>query len=288
MNLNLDESFRKVITQSGLPLAQFAKATQTSALQTLKWWSKEESVFLTDLQISNFENYFAIPVKSITGENPNIDLLRKRIFGEISSLPEKYEIGANSYVRSSYYIIQYLSLLFGKEYTDRLLTSLEVHPDYLNDLNRKINVRFIRDLLTVCKNLNFKNIEFSNLANSLFMSVDNTPTENLFKNVQNYEEFYYQFETSTSHFDKNFIYDFIIGKNGVDIITKPSEDLNYLIKAKNIDISILFEYRPLLFAHAPALSQLETLSVEVKSCISRGDRFSRYRIPFITKQISVL
>ena len=66
----------------------------------------------------------------------------------------------------------------------------------------------------------------------------------------------------------------------VDIITRPNEILRQQEKENKINLAILYKYRPLLFAHAPRICNLESLDLQTMACVSRGDLFSQYRIKF--------
>lgn len=277
---NLDEAFRKLIRESGLPLTKFAEATETTKNQTLLWWSQPHKFFLSDKQISLFESFYGIPIDELAYSSEKIQLLRKRFNDNPTSLPEKYELGASSYVRSSFYILKYLSFLNGQEFVDKLVTKLDVHPLYLENVDNKINIQFITDLLNQCKILGFDKEHFKNLASSMFLSIENTSIENLFSTVNSYEEFYHSLEKMACHFDSNFDYDFKIGRTGAEFITKPSEQLKELLSTSDTDISFLYQYRPLLFAQAPLICEMKPLPIEVRSCVSRGDLSSCYRVHF--------
>ncbi|MCJ8275211.1 MAG: hypothetical protein HRT44_06315 [Bdellovibrionales bacterium] len=280
MPFKVDSAFRKLIVDSGLPLRTFAKATDSSPLDILKWWSKEEFTFLSDKQIQSFESYFAISANDILDSNYNLKLLRERIFNHPLKLPEKYEKDAGSFVRSSFYILKYLRLLFGQKFVDDLLIDMEMHPSYMDDLDNTINIRFINDLLIRCKKMGFSKDEFTNLANSLFMSIENTSSEFLFNNISGYEDFYHALSKLPTKFDVNFNYEFNIGISGAEVIATPTEIMEEVLEDKRVNTKTLFNYRPMLFSQAPMVAKLRPAKISVDSCLSRGDRFSRYKIDF--------
>lgn len=288
MVTDFDKALKKLIIDSGLPLKKFAEATETSSLDTLKWWNSEEKLFIKDSQINSFQNFFAITIEDLLEDESKISLLRKRVFGDRDALPEKYENDANSFVRSTYYILKYLRMLYGQAFVDQTVLSLDVHPLYLDKLDNKINIRFLIDLLNKCKELGFKQQDFQRLSGSLFLSIENSESEDLFSTAHSYEDIYNSLSLIVNKFDHNFDYDFVIGKTGADLITRPTEKIKHLLDDPTLNSEILFSYRPMLFSQAPLINNRPGLDIKVKSCTSRGDSFSRYQVHFPDVTLKIL
>ena len=151
-----------------------------------------------------------------------------------------------------------------------------IHPSYFDDLNRKINILFIMDLLNHCKKKGFTKRDFIRLASSLFLSIENTEIETAFTNKTDYESSYYQIKNSTHHFDLNFDYDFQIGITGFDLKCKPREHVERLIEKHEYDSDILHQYRNILFGAMPSLSNLPYIELNQQTYMSKGNFVTHY------------
>jgi hypothetical protein len=273
-----DLLLKSIIKESGLPLKTFAKATGFLCRDALKWWSDIESINLKDKQIENFEKYFGVSMDASHFET--IHLLRKRMFGEFQHLPLRYSVNAKSKARSSYYILRYLELLYGKIFVDKLLCSMLVHPRFFENLDREINLTFLNDLLSQCENIGFKDSDFKNLAQSMFLSIDNTLIEQEFLKCNNHKDFFITLSKLIGLFDTNFIYNFNPSQNSVEMTSKLCPEIEDALNENNQHIDKVLKYRPILFSQIPKLAKLSEIEVAVSDCQSRGDRLSRFHANF--------
>lgn len=274
----------KITKESGIPLKLLAEATEIRSSEILKWWN-EPSIksFFKQKHLNNFSKYFGIPEEKFIDETYDRKLLRKRVLGDRFDLPEIYEEAAHSYMRSSYYIVEYLRLLYGTHFVDRLLMELQVHPLCFEDLNKKVSICFVNDLLVKCRQLGFEDMQFESLAGSMFMSVEKDNLDRLFSDTTCYESFFSSLARMVNYFDTNFQYEFDIGFSGVKVINKTSSDLQRLIDEGRVDYEFLQLYRGKLYKKAPQLAGLPALSPRMGSLSGRGCFVSSYEMSFNLK-----
>ena len=248
---------------------------KTSAQDTLAWWSQKNST-LTEQQMENLQIFFEQSANKLVNELSALSAIRKKSFGSQIALPEKYQKNANSFARSSYHILKYLKLLYGKATVNNVLLKLGIHPSFFKNLNNKISIRFLIDLLNHCHNIGFKEKHFSALSSSLFLAVDGTQLQSLFDGCRKYEDVYNAIAQSTPYFDNNFEYKFHIGGSGFELFSKPNELVLQDIQTQPGQ-EFLYLYRSKLFGAMPQLCKFPPIEIEVKSCISQGDRVSHYQ-----------
>lgn len=277
----LESVFRNLIVETGMPLKVFAKAAGIRSESVLTWYSKiTQPERFAYKHLKNFSETFGFSEESIFHSTYDRALLRKRFLGPVNSLPDRYQENADSYIRSSYYIIEYLTLLYGKQAVDKILFDLKVHPTFVDNVNNKVSILFVMDLLRACQKLGFKERDFKSLAGSMFLSVEKDQLQSLLTGVDRLESFMYVFPELCSYFDMNFEYKFNVGISGVEIINKPSDSLMKLVSNKQVDIKLLEFYRNLLYNQSPKLVDLPEVSAEVNSSLSSGHSFVRHMVRF--------
>jgi hypothetical protein len=269
------KALKKMILATGMPLKKFSEAADLSPSKTLDWWCGGSKI-LGRHHIVNLREYFGLTEEQCRDGQFDIKLLRKRIYGDRMSLPDLYEESAYSYVRSSGHILEYLKLLYGQHYVDKLLMSMNIHPCYFDDPTRKINILFFMDLLKHCSNIGFGREEFRRLASSLFLMVEGTQIASKFPRARSFEEAYCTIDEGTYLFETNFDYKFNIASSGFELTAVPKDEIAELIEKSGKDVAPLYLYRSLIFGAMPILCSLPGLSLQVQSCISRGDDVSRY------------
>lgn len=278
---SIDKTFLKIVTESGIPLKKLAEATSCKSSEILNWWNQHHtSNCMKYSHLRDFAQYFGMKEEALIDNTYNKSLLRKRFLGKKTDLPDYYEENANSYIRSSFYIIEYLNMLYGQAFTDELLKELNVHPLYFEDLNKKISILFVNDLLKKCRDLGFNHNQFETLAGSMFISVEMNNLDSLFEDVDCYESFFECLKNLNKYFDNNYSCHYSISRSGVRIIELPSSDLKELHHKGSIDLKFLEYYRSLLYKHSPKLAGLNPTQPKVKTSLSRGDLFSTIDINF--------
>ncbi len=276
--MKVQAAFRKFITNSGIPLSKVASIAEISPESLLQWWNQK--THLDVKKVEAFIQYYGFTVDQMLDESLDISLFRKRFMHQQMALPEVYAANSFSYVRSSAHILRYLRLLYGQKFVDELLIQMQIHPCYFENFENRINLLFFVDLLNTCKKLGFTNKDIQQLSRNLFLSVENTSIHTLFKNCRNYEEVFQAIEASTRFFDDNFEYKFSISKNGFELKCKLNESLTTDFQNYKEKTDALFFYRSKLFGSMPLLCGYDSIQIDVKSCISRGDRFCHYRADF--------
>ena len=84
--MKISQLLKKIVFDSGLPLSSFAKSVGLSHRDALSWWSGD-NISLSLKHLHKFENHFGVQLSS----DGDIDmaLLRKRVLGDMTSLPRK-------------------------------------------------------------------------------------------------------------------------------------------------------------------------------------------------------
>lgn len=279
--MDLDRIFRDFISRSGLGFHNLSTYFSIPISEWRSWWFYQSPLPISDLNVISLEKYFKVSFDRDSFEDEQIYRVRESLWGEPWPLPERYAQCPKSYVRSSYYITEYLALLYGRRAVDKVMLSMGVHPRYIENLDRRINIIFVNDLLSHCHQLGFKIDDFNNLARSMFISVEKSKSQKtLFSEINSYQDFYNRFAKMTSTFDENFVYDFNIRNNSVELVNQLDNEVNEVIKKNNINLSMLYQYRSMLFFNAPALAGLTSSPLVVHNCLSRGDGFIRYTTKF--------
>ncbi|MCB9072049.1 MAG: hypothetical protein H6623_00385 [Bdellovibrionaceae bacterium] len=269
---------RSFVTETGIPLLTLSNACELQSIETLKWWSGKSQI-MRFKHIAKLANYLGVPEESILNADHNRQLIRRRIFDSRIALPEIYEENAESYVRSSSYILEYLHLLHGQKFVDTVLVQMNIHPCYFDQVERKINLRFVIDILNLCKTYGFTNKDFHQLARSVFLGIEGTSAETVFPTTETYGEAYELIAENSQLFDRNFEYKITHGTDFTCILATPLDHTVSIIDTYCGDSKILHDYRGILFAAIPSLCRLNPLEIAIRSrCYFSGDKVSEYKI----------
>jgi hypothetical protein len=204
------------------------------------------------------------------------ELVRKRIFLGPEVLPNEYQEHASSYVRTTAHIIEYLSMVHGRHFIDKILLKMNIHPLIFDNLDNRINLRFIIDLLNALSQEGFSESEIESLACYYFLRIQHTAAGKAFAQAKTYEESYAVLESIMGLLETNFEYKFEIRPGKIRICAKPTEAMQFLRPSRRNEYERLFNYRRKALGWFPLLSRLAPLNLRVTSCFLRGDSASVY------------
>ncbi len=271
----INSRVRSLVKSTGLPLKLFSDAAGWSATDSLDWWSNR-GPNLEYKHVQSLAQFLGVSPESLLHGSLDYQLIRKRIFFGPSCLPELYSENASSYVRTSAHIIEYLSMLKGRHFTDQVLQSLNIHPLFFDNLDNKINLNFYIDLFNRLSELGLNDQEISSLACYIFLSLRETEVGEKFKSAENHPEFYSLLADNAAAFESNFEYDFQIDSKKIRIIARPTEASLFLSKKSPEEYKRLFLYRSKVFSWFPTLSALSPLALKTTKCILKGDDHTVY------------
>ena len=89
-----------------------------------------------------------------------------------------------------------------------ILKEMDVHRAYLDELDNRINILFFVDLLEECRQLGLAKGDLRKLASAMFLSIEGTASEKLFRPCAFHCEAYKNIGEIVNLFDTNFYYDF--------------------------------------------------------------------------------
>lgn len=270
-----DAQMRHFIRESGLPLRTFAKAVGWNMSKALEWWSKKEDA-IEERNLESLAKHLGIRADSILDNSFDLSLIRQRIIDGPEVLPEQYAENASSYVRTLAHIVEYLSMLHGRQFTDNLLRSLSIHPLFFDNLENKISLKFYKDVFNELSRRGARDSEIASLACYIFLSLKNTEIGKKFRSAKDHQESYAILAENATLFETNFEYEFDIHKDRIRIIARPTEATLELFKKSPEEYRRLFLYRKNVFSWFPTLSDLAPLTMQTPQCILRGDAYTVY------------
>jgi hypothetical protein len=260
MNFNTDaERFRELIHELGLPLKQLPSILGLKNAECLAWWAQKLDVKITDQHFARFSQLIAINENELYLGTYDRDLAKRRVFGEYTSLPARYEDNKNSFVRTSAHIIRYITLTRGSWFADQVVSSLNVSPLIYKDLGTQINLTYFADLLETLANIGFSQDELDTLASVNFLTLGGSALGQKFKQAENYHDIYKTLAENFHHFDSNFEYKSeFVGRKYKLKTTLPLTDHEALKKDPEA-IERLMRYRHILLAWFPYLGGMAPL-----------------------------
>lgn len=233
---------------------------------------------MTLRNIESLSQYFGISERDLLSDlaPTTLTLIRQRIFSGPEYLPERYAHNASSFVRSSAHIVEFLSLKYGRQFMDRVLVDLNIHPMMFENLDNRINFMFFIDLLNGLKKQGLGDDEIDSLACYIFLRIQDTPLGQKFRTATDYSTCYEVLANHATLFDTNFRYEFDIDRRHVRLFAYPTEAEIFLADQEPELYQRLFTYKKKLVGWFPVLTGLSPLQVETPKCVSRGDEFTLY------------
>ena len=116
------------------------------------------------------------------------------------------------------------------------------------------------DLLEKCKRLGLSKKDLRSVAGALFLSLEGTESEKLFKPCANFKEAYENVKQVVSLFDTNFYYDIKVSDGSVTILSEPHESVSPMLE--KIPVDYLFHYRRQVFGTVPRMCGLEDIFLD--------------------------
>jgi hypothetical protein len=257
-----DESprLRELVREIGLPLAKLTDVTSLMPEECLKWWSNHGPTLpLGYKAFSRIAELVGLDENDLFSGNYDRDLARKRLLGDHTSLPARYQANQNSFLRTSAHIMRYIILTRGQYFADQILYSLNVSPIIYQNLNSKVNLIYFSDLLATLEKKGFSQAELDTLASVMFLHLKETTLGNSFGAGKSYFEIYKTLADNFSYFDTHFEYKSrFVGKKYVLKTTLPLEE-HSLLKESPRNIQRLARYRHILSAWFPYLAGMSPL-----------------------------
>lgn len=201
---NIDQRLREVISEIGIPLKFLPKILECSAAQSLSWWSNLSKLNISEKSFLNLSSHLGIHETRLFEGTYDISLAQKRVFGDHTSLPDRYLCRQNSYIRTSEHIYKYLCLTRGKIFAHQVLSELNVSPNIYLSPDLPINITFFGDLLAMLDSKGLSSQELDILASVIFLSLKNKPIGKKFELAESYGDVYRIFIENYNYFDSNF------------------------------------------------------------------------------------
>jgi len=270
--------FRELVHELGLPLKKLPQIMSLKHEQVLAWWSNQLNVKISDQHFSRMMDLLAINENQLYTGTYDRELARKRVFGDYTSLPSRYEENKNSFVRTSAHIIRYITLTRGQWFADQVVSSLNVSPLLYNDLNSQINLTYFADLLETLAKLGFTKDELDTLASVNFLTLSQSQLGKQFQQAENYFDIYKTLAESFHYFDSNFEYKSeFVGKKYILKTTLPL-DQHEALKDDRQTMDRLVRYRHILLAWFPYLGGMAPLFPKADVSFGSGTVEMRYEI----------
>lgn len=261
------ESFRlrELILEIGLPLIRLREVLEQSSEECLAWWSNQNHDLNIDHKpFGRFSKMVSIDENQLFMGTYDRKLARKRIAGDMTSLPERYLENQNSFVRTSDHILRYVVLTRGQHFADQVLYKLNVSPLLYDNLDTKINLTYFADLLETLQRNGFTQDEMDTLASVMFLSLQDTPLGNRFKSSENFFDIYETLSKNYNQFDSNFEYQSrFVGKKYY-LKTRLPMDQHSELQESPEKIQRLMRYRHILSAWFPFLAGMSPVFPKVE------------------------
>jgi hypothetical protein len=270
--------FRELITELGLPLKKLPEILSMGVSDCLAWWSEDLRVKINESHFNRLTGMLAINEDQLFLGTYDRELARKRIFGDYTSLPARYEENKNSFVRTSAHIMRYITLTRGQIFADQVVNSLNVSPLIYQDLNTQINLTYFADLLETLAKMGFSQDELDTLASVNFLTLQESQLGKQFQQAENYFDIYKTLANSFHYFDSNFEYKSeFVGKKYILKTVLPLDEHEYL-KHDMQTMARLVRYRHILLAWFPHLGSMAPLFPKADVSYGKGTLEMRYEI----------
>jgi hypothetical protein len=226
----------------------------------LNWWSQNNTgIKITEAHFERMSKFLGIDETRLFDGNYDRELARKRIYGDYSSLPERYMEKQHSFLRGSAHILRYVTLTRGQAFADQVLTSLNLSPLLYQNPNSSINLTYFADLLVSLQKKGFSAQEMDTLASVLFLSLQETDLGRKFQITEEVSDIYKVLAENFGYFDSNFEYkSSFVKKKYVLETTLPLQD-HPLLKDDPEHLQSLIRYRHILLAWFPFLGGMNPI-----------------------------
>lgn len=277
----------KFIKDVGMPFNLGPEALGIKASEFMQWISGKE-ILIGQPHLISLAQYLNLNEDCILDGTYDKDLIRKRLFGTVDALPEKYSQNQFSYSRSSAHIPKYLTLTRGQHFSDMILRKLNISPLLYSNLNNHVSINYFMDLLETLAESGLSEKELDNLAGVLFLAIEDTALGLKFKKAQTYYECYEILSQSSQLFDCNFSYNFDLDRNQVRIESFLEYGKHFHINWSIAKLNRLIRYRHILMGWFPYLSKLPPILPEHKVEYCEGGLKTTYTIKFAEMTSSLL
>lgn len=247
---------RDFIFDIGMPLNKVPEALSLSAGDFMNWWAGRNDNLVQYCNLLSLSHYLSINPEHIIEKTYDKNYIRSSLLSSFNELPEQYSENQYSYVRSSAHIIKLITMSRGQYFCDNILKSMKVNPLLYQDLNNKISLNFFVDLLEKLAEAGFSQSELDLMACSMFLSLENTPLGQRFRQARSYYDCYEIVANNMFLFDSNFEYSFELKNNCFEVKAFLNFDKHYHVNWKALSLERIMRYRFLAVGWFPYLSNL--------------------------------
>lgn len=275
--IRTSQQVRQFVQESGISLKEFKSLTGLSSSQVMAWCAGEDRIF-KEKHLRSLERGLGTTLENLNNKKFLNKCFFENVRGEQITVSERYVESARSFVRSSSHIVKYLELLFGRERIKFILKEMDVHRAYLDELDNRINILFFVDLLEECRQLGLAKGDLRKLASAMFLSIEGTASEKLFRPCAFHCEAYKNIGEIVNLFDTNFYYDFKVTDQSVEISAEPHESIVPLLE--KIPVDYLFSYRKQIFGTVPMFCGLDGIHLDLADGLKESSLKQVYKGQF--------
>lgn len=230
--------------------------------------------------ITKFANYFGISLNDLLFKNIDAYIVKRKFYNGDVCLPERYNYGKLSKAFSLKTWIDFLTIKFGRSFCENLFLDLGVKVDYFENIDNKININFVSDLVMKLQKMGFNTHDFKVVGRNTYFSTRNTHLGDYLATHTNQEDLMDDLCTNLSHlWDENFDYKLNKLSTGELVVEiSPSEKGRDLLGQNVYGNPFACDYKMGIFETFPKFIGKQKSIIEKKSCIYQGDIRTQYLI----------
>lgn len=213
------------------------------------------------------------------------DQIQNFYYGELDSLPARYDFAKYSKARTIINCLTYIELKYGPELKNSIVRSLNMDIRFFEDPERVLNIKLLKDLCVILKNFGLTDQDFVDMGRMSHYTNKSDKLGQILSSHRNMEDMMHDIcDRHSTSFDQNFEY-FVTGKDEgeISIGFKPTEYvLEHLGHFEIVSDQVCLTKRG-VFSAFPLYLDYDKSYVKKTKCMLEGDNHYEYKIFYSKK-----
>ena len=218
------DNIGRIKNSLAIDLVNFSGLFNLSENQLLSYW--KSSRYPPMDKVDSFCCRVCIGIEALFKRDVDLIHINKGFYGDDSSLPCRYDFAKLSRSRTILNCLDYMKVHYGEDVMFSFMRKLQLKPEFLNSLDREINIYLLTDLCKIAKEVGFSNEEIMKMGAWSFRlnkESDLGSSLSLFDDIK--EMFKEICDNYSKKFDLNFDYKLVKASNSRLVIRSKISDL---------------------------------------------------------------
>lgn len=232
-------------------------------------------------QISNLSSFLGLPIEKLVNQEIDYQAIKDKFYSSVEKVPDKYSIGAGSYISGIRSMHNYIKNCYGKATAIEALKNFDLTENsIINDKNMN-NLFLVNDVIDYCiESLGFEKSDVKQMALRSYIDGQRKEILKMASTCKTVKELLQLMVNHSEKYEVNFHYYLIdIGNSKYILRSESKEEITDTLKTQKVSTLENNFYKSYVIELSPVLAGLGNIKITgVQSTVISGKQIIHYYI----------